>query len=130
MRFGSRSDERAPRAKFDDLLRRDEMVPCAGAASWNKKLHKGNRHVVSANLRGGPHCCLGGGDVSVDERGLDFYGSCDLNRSVGCILAELLGRKALFPGKDYVDMLKLIVNILGNPETRDDTRFASEKALR
>mmetsp|Transcript_22754 Transcript_22754/g.34655 ORF Transcript_22754/g.34655 Transcript_22754/m.34655 type:complete len:369 (-) Transcript_22754:40-1146(-) len=49
--------------------------------------------------------------------------------SVGCILAELLGRKALFPGKDYVDMLKLIVSVLGNPE-REDLHFASEKAVR
>mmetsp|Transcript_29445 Transcript_29445/g.68259 ORF Transcript_29445/g.68259 Transcript_29445/m.68259 type:complete len:369 (+) Transcript_29445:48-1154(+) len=49
--------------------------------------------------------------------------------SVGCILAELLGRKALFPGKDYVDMLKLIVNVLGNPD-KSDLHFASEKAVR
>ena len=28
--------------------------------------------------------------------------------SVGCIMAELLGRKPLFPGKDYVDQLKVI----------------------
>ncbi len=27
--------------------------------------------------------------------------------SVGCILAELLGRKPLLPGKDYVDQLKV-----------------------
>lgn len=29
--------------------------------------------------------------------------------SVGCIFAELLGRKALFPGKDYIHQLKLII---------------------
>ena len=29
-------------------------------------------------------------------------------RSAGCILAELLGRKPLFPGKDYVHQLTLI----------------------
>ncbi|KAI8081145.1 kinase-like domain-containing protein [Thamnidium elegans] len=40
--------------------------------------------------------------------------------SVGCILAELLGRKVLFKGTDYVDQLHKIVGILGLPE---DTSF-------
>lgn len=31
---------------------------------------------------------------------------------VGCILAELLQRKPLFPGKDYIDQLKLIIRTL------------------
>ncbi len=39
--------------------------------------------------------------------------------AVGCILAELLGRKPLFPGKDYVDMLKMIVAKIGNPPIED-----------
>jgi serine/threonine protein kinase len=34
--------------------------------------------------------------------------------SVGCIMAELLGRKPLFPGKDYMHQLHLIMDILGN----------------
>lgn len=32
--------------------------------------------------------------------------------AVGCILAELLQRKPLFPGKDYIDQLKLIIRTL------------------
>ena len=32
-------------------------------------------------------------------------------RSVGCIFAELLGRKPLFPGKDYVHQLNLITRV-------------------
>lgn len=36
-------------------------------------------------------------------------------RSVGCILAELLRRKPLFPGKNYLDQLNQIVNTLGKP---------------
>lgn len=40
--------------------------------------------------------------------------------SVGCILAELLGRKVLFKGTDYVDQLHKIVGILGLPK---DTSF-------
>ena len=35
--------------------------------------------------------------------------------SVGCILAELLGRQPLFPGSDYVGMLRMIVNACGSP---------------
>mmetsp|Transcript_19953 Transcript_19953/g.43666 ORF Transcript_19953/g.43666 Transcript_19953/m.43666 type:complete len:378 (-) Transcript_19953:354-1487(-) len=35
--------------------------------------------------------------------------------SVGCIFAELLGRKPLFPGKDYIHQLKLIIQVLGSP---------------
>ncbi|KAI8639557.1 kinase-like domain-containing protein [Parasitella parasitica] len=40
--------------------------------------------------------------------------------SVGCILAELLSRKVLFRGTDYVDQLHKIVGILGLPK---DTSF-------
>ncbi|KAJ7257262.1 hypothetical protein O6H91_Y413200 [Diphasiastrum complanatum] len=39
--------------------------------------------------------------------------------SVGCIFAELLGRKPLFPGKDYIHQLKLIISIIGSPEEND-----------
>jgi mitogen-activated protein kinase 1/3 len=48
--------------------------------------------------------------------------------SVGCILAELLGRKALFQGKDYIEMLRMIVSVLGTPAP-EDYSFASEKAI-
>lgn len=33
------------------------------------------------------------------------------HRSVGCVFAELLGRKPLFPGKDYVHQLNLITRV-------------------
>lgn len=35
--------------------------------------------------------------------------------SVGCIFAEMLGRKQLFPGKNYVHQLQLILCVLGTP---------------
>jgi hypothetical protein len=47
---------------------------------------------------------------------------------VGCILAELLGRRPLFPGKDYIDQLKLIVKALGPPSEDDLTFINSGKA--
>lgn len=48
--------------------------------------------------------------------------------SVGCILAELLGRRPLLPGKDYVDQLKLIIQTLGPPSEDDLTFISSHKA--
>ena len=50
--------------------------------------------------------------------------------SVGCILAELLGRKPLFPGKDYVHQLNLITKVLGSPSEEDLAFVDSEKAKR
>lgn len=47
--------------------------------------------------------------------------------SIGCIFAELLTGKVLFPGKDYVHQMDLIVGVLGTPknETLDKIgRFA------
>ncbi|XP_012674477.2 mitogen-activated protein kinase 7 isoform X2 [Clupea harengus] len=35
--------------------------------------------------------------------------------SVGCIFAEMLGRRQLFPGKHYVHQLQLILAVLGKP---------------
>lgn len=35
--------------------------------------------------------------------------------SCGCILAELLLRKPLFPGKDFKEQLRLIFNVFGKP---------------
>ena len=43
---------------------------------------------------------------------------------MGCILAELLYRKPLFPGKDYIHQLKLIIKTLGSP-TDEDLEFIS-----
>lgn len=38
-----------------------------------------------------------------------------LCRSVGCILAELIGRKPIFPGRDSFHQITLICSILGTP---------------
>mmetsp|Transcript_24419 Transcript_24419/g.48898 ORF Transcript_24419/g.48898 Transcript_24419/m.48898 type:complete len:617 (-) Transcript_24419:284-2134(-) len=39
--------------------------------------------------------------------------------SIGCIFAELLGRKILFHGRDYKEQLQLIVECLGVPSYQD-----------
>ncbi|XP_030066018.1 mitogen-activated protein kinase 7 [Microcaecilia unicolor] len=38
--------------------------------------------------------------------------------SVGCIFAEMLGRKQLFPGRNYVHQLQLIMTVLGTPSEK------------
>ncbi|XP_069507970.1 mitogen-activated protein kinase 7 isoform X2 [Ambystoma mexicanum] len=38
--------------------------------------------------------------------------------SVGCIFAEMLGRKQLFPGKNYIHQLQLIMTVLGTPSNQ------------
>ncbi|OCF39165.1 CMGC/MAPK protein kinase [Kwoniella heveanensis CBS 569] len=48
--------------------------------------------------------------------------------SIGCILAELLGGKPIFKGKDYVDQVNLILGVLGTPDDETLMRVGSEKA--
>jgi mitogen-activated protein kinase 7 len=49
--------------------------------------------------------------------------------SVGCIFAEMLGGKVLFPGKDYVHQLNLILNILGTPDEETIRRIGSPRVF-
>lgn len=39
--------------------------------------------------------------------------------AVGCILCEILGREAVFPGRNHVDMIKRITQVLGTPSDVD-----------
>lgn len=48
--------------------------------------------------------------------------------SVGCILAELLGGKPIFKGKDYVDQLNQILYIVGSPNEETLQRIGSQRA--
>jgi mitogen-activated protein kinase 1/3 len=50
--------------------------------------------------------------------------------SVGCILCELIGRKALFAGKDHLDQIKKIIEILGTPSSTDLAWLPSEGPAR
>ena len=50
--------------------------------------------------------------------------------SVGCILAELLGRKTLFPGKNFIDQLTLILNGIGSPLPQQIVHIKSKTALK
>ena len=48
--------------------------------------------------------------------------------SVGCILAEMLNNKPLFPGKHYLDQLNHILNIIGSPTEEDLQCIQNERA--
>ena len=50
--------------------------------------------------------------------------------SVGCIMAELLGRTPLFPGDDFLDQIQRIVSILGTPSQDDLKYIGSDNALK
>ena len=50
--------------------------------------------------------------------------------SVGCIFAELLGRKPLFPGSDHVNQLATILDVMGTPNVEHELRHVPEKARR
>ena len=49
--------------------------------------------------------------------------------SVGCIVAELIGRKPLFPGSSHVDQLERIIEQLGTPE-HDSLQIVPDGAKR
>lgn len=48
--------------------------------------------------------------------------------SVGCILAEIIGRKPLFPGSDFLDQLQLITDVIGTPSDADIESIKHENA--
>ncbi|XP_054745285.1 mitogen-activated protein kinase ERK-A [Anastrepha obliqua] len=48
--------------------------------------------------------------------------------SVGCILAEMLSNRPIFPGKHYLDQLNHILGVLGSPSREDLECIINEKA--
>ena len=48
--------------------------------------------------------------------------------SVGCILAEMLSGKPLFPGRDYHHQLNLILDVLGTPSLDDFYAISSHRS--
>ncbi|XP_019056765.1 PREDICTED: mitogen-activated protein kinase 6-like isoform X2 [Tarenaya hassleriana] len=49
--------------------------------------------------------------------------------SVGCIFMELMERKPLFPGRDHVNQLRLLLELIGTP-SEDQLEFLNENAKR
>merc|ERR1712232_1291016 len=54
----------------------------------------------------------------------DYGTSIDI-WAVGCILAELIGRKPIFKGKDHLDQMDQIIKVLGTPSDADQAWLKS-----
>eukprot|EP00471_Norrisiella_sphaerica_P006571 CAMPEP_0184491512 /NCGR_PEP_ID=MMETSP0113_2-20130426/20589_1 /TAXON_ID=91329 /ORGANISM="Norrisiella sphaerica, Strain BC52" /LENGTH=397 /DNA_ID=CAMNT_0026875915 /DNA_START=47 /DNA_END=1240 /DNA_ORIENTATION=+ len=50
--------------------------------------------------------------------------------SIGCIMAELIGRKPIFRGDNYIEQMKLIFKQLGTPPDEDLDFITNEQALK
>ena len=46
--------------------------------------------------------------------------------SVGCILGEMIGRKPMFPGKDFIHQLRLIFDVIGAPHKDEVAHIENE----
>jgi len=51
--------------------------------------------------------------------GAKRYGTAVDMWSVGCILCEIIGRKAIFNGRDHLDQIKKILSVIGTPTEAD-----------
>ncbi|XP_027344981.1 mitogen-activated protein kinase 7 [Abrus precatorius] len=60
----------------------------------------------------------------------DNYGTSIDVWSVGCIFAEILGRKPIFPGTECLNQLKLIISVLGSQHESDLEFIDNSKARR
>ena len=49
--------------------------------------------------------------------------------SVGCTFAELISKKILFPGQNYVKQIELIIELLGSP-AKEDLEFISNSSAK
>ncbi|CAN4077674.1 unnamed protein product [Withania somnifera] len=59
----------------------------------------------------------------------EYTGAIDV-WSVGCILGEIMTREPLFPGKDYVQQLRFITELLGSPDDASLQFLRSDNARR
>lgn len=50
--------------------------------------------------------------------------------SCGCILGEMLGRRPLFPGKNFVHQLSLIFDVVGTPASADVGHIRNSQAIK
>lgn len=57
----------------------------------------------------------------------DYDSSVDV-WSVGCVIAEILGRRPVFPGRDYLSQMQVIVDIIGTPSEEELTHISSPDA--
>eukprot|EP00092_Neocalanus_flemingeri_P017047 GFUD01018435.1.p1 GENE.GFUD01018435.1~~GFUD01018435.1.p1 ORF type:complete len:373 (+),score=86.30 GFUD01018435.1:62-1180(+) len=64
-------------------------------------------------------------EIMVNSKG--YSQSIDM-WSVGCILAEMISNRPIFPGKHYLDQLNHILGVLGSPTQEDLASIMNDKA--
>jgi len=64
-------------------------------------------------------------EIMVNSKG--YNKSIDM-WAVGCILAEMLSNRPIFPGKHYLDQLNHIMGVLGSPTAEDLQSILNDKA--
>lgn len=93
----------------------------------NSKVLVSQVKTYSRNEERGTHFVhLRGSNIALLTQG--YTKSIDI-WSVGCILAEMLSRRAIFPGKHYLDQLNHILGVLGSPSPEDLECIINEKVL-
>ncbi|CAN1754597.1 Mitogen-activated protein kinase 9 [Linum perenne] len=85
-----------------------------------KYIHTGKDYVATRWYRA-PELC--GSFFSKYTPAIDIW-------SIGCIFAEMLSGKPLFPGKNVVHQLDLMTDLLGTPPVESISRIRNEKARR
>jgi serine/threonine protein kinase len=96
--------------RIHDRICCDTLVSCTGDHVELPKLHE-SQSVLESPVQP-PFCSFSSVDVW----------------SVGCILAELLGGRPFFKGRDYVDQLNQILHYLGTPNEETLSRIGSPRA--
>eukprot|EP00388_Colpodella_angusta_P001282 GDKJ01004141.1.p1 GENE.GDKJ01004141.1~~GDKJ01004141.1.p1 ORF type:complete len:1586 (-),score=422.28 GDKJ01004141.1:43-4215(-) len=48
--------------------------------------------------------------------------------ALGCVMGEIYSRKCVFPGRNYIDQLKLIVDVVGSPSLEEMDFITNDKA--
>ncbi|SCV04053.1 LAMI_0H13058g1_1 [Lachancea mirantina] len=104
----------APRSAGNDSVTDDEDHPDPAAAGANMTEY------VATRWYRAPEVMLTAAEYTT---AMDIW-------SCGCILAELLLRKPLFPGKDYRHQLVLIFQVLGSPSTEKELRCVRSNRAR
>ena len=64
-------------------------------------------------------------EIMVNSKG--YNKSIDI-WAVGCILAEMISNRPIFPGKHYLDQLNHIMGVLGSPTQEDLASILNDKA--
>ena len=93
-----------------DLVICDLGLAGSASSTTSDKLANAGEYVVTRWYRA-PELLISCGSYTTAT---DMY-------SVGCIFAEMLGRKPLFPGNGYLHQLNLIFKVIGTPTTFTDS---------